>query len=275
MVLDSAFLSRDVPLRRGITLRCHERAGAGGPTVLLLHGYGDSGRAFAPILPWLPRSWRVIAPDQRGHGDSDRPAEGYGVPQLASDAAALLDALAVREAVVVGHSMGSFVAQQLALDHPARVERLALVGAAACASTAAVDAMAAELRSLDDPVPDAFVREFQKGCLARPVPEAFFEDCVAQGRRLPAWIWRAVYEGFARFDARDRLGAVGCPALVVWGDRDAIFERADQDALLAALPRASLLVYEGTGHCPNWEEPERFARDLAAFVEAAAGTQAA
>jgi pimeloyl-ACP methyl ester carboxylesterase len=56
------------------------------------------------------------------------------------------------------------------------------------------------------------------------------------------------------------------PTLLLWGDRDSLFSRVDQDRLLAALPAAQLHVYEATGHCPNWEEPERVAADIAGFV---------
>ena len=91
--------SRRVPLRTGPTLRVSERAGSGG-TLLLLHGYSDSGRSFEPVVPWLPADWRVLAPDQRGHGDSDRPEGGYAVADLAADAAALLDEAGVASATV-------------------------------------------------------------------------------------------------------------------------------------------------------------------------------
>jgi pimeloyl-ACP methyl ester carboxylesterase len=62
------------------------------------------------------------------------------------------------------------------------------------------------------------------------------------------------------------LARVRMPTLIVWGDQDVLFSRADQDVLLAALPHARLVVYEGTGHTPHWEEPRRFARDLEAFL---------
>ena len=97
--------------------------------MLLLHGYTDSWRSFELILPHLPSSVRAIAPSQRGHGDADRPASGYGAADLAADAVALMDALGLDRAVVAGHSMGSLVAQRVALDHPGRVRGLVLLGA--------------------------------------------------------------------------------------------------------------------------------------------------
>jgi non-heme chloroperoxidase len=261
-------LSHTVRLSTGVALRCSERAGDGGTTVLLLHGYSDSVRSFDPILPWLPRGWRLLVPDQRGHGDSERPADGYEVADLASDVAALLDAAVAGGVTVVGHSMGSFVALALALAEPTRVKRLVLVGASARGGTAAVEELAREVASLSDPVPEAFVRAFQEGCLHRPIPAAILEQAISASRTLPARQWRALCDGFLRFDVRHRLARIVCPTLVVWGAHDAIFGRDEQDALLAGLPAATLRVYEGSGHAPNWEEPERFARDLAAFVAA-------
>jgi pimeloyl-ACP methyl ester carboxylesterase len=184
---DDAIRSRQVPLRTGPILRCSER-GAGDEPVLLLHGYSDSAHSFAPILPLLPARWRVLAPDQRGHGDSDRPRDGYSMEQLAADAAALLDATGAGAATVVGHSMGSLVALRLALDHPERVARLVLVGSTPATSDA-VRALALEVAALADPVPAAFVRGFQEGAVHRPVPAAFFEQAVSESRKLPARVW--------------------------------------------------------------------------------------
>lgn len=64
----------------------------------------------------------------------------------------------------------------------------------------------------------------------------------------------------------DELGKIRVPTLIVWGDQDAIQSRADQDALVEAIRGAQLLVYEGAGHSPHWEEPNRFAADLTSFV---------
>src|SRR5690606_16488542 len=123
--------SRSARLPGGIGLRYSERPGPG-ETVLLLHGYADSGRAFEPLVSLLPPDWRVLAPDQRGHGESARPAAGYAMADLAADAAALLDVAGVTAPVtVVGHSMGGFVGQLLAGDRPERVGRLVLIGSAA------------------------------------------------------------------------------------------------------------------------------------------------
>jgi non-heme chloroperoxidase len=263
MTTEAKLLSHRVRLRTGVTLRCLERPGAG-ETVLLLHGYSDSARSHEPLLPFLPPDWRVLAPDQRGHGDSERPAAGYAMADLAADAAALLDAASAAGPVtVVGHSMGSFVAQQLAVAHPERVARLVLVGSGPRADAAALPELVREVHALRDPVPEEFVRAFQASALHRPLPDADFARVIAESCKLPARVWQALLDGIFAYEL---AGAVGCPTLLVWGAHDAMFGRAGQDALLRAIPGARLVVYAGSGHCPNWEEPARFGRDLAAFV---------
>ncbi len=253
-----------VRLRTGVDLRCSERPGDG-ETVLLLHGYSDSGRSFEPLLPSLPPDWRVLAPDQRGHGDSERPAGGYAMSDLAADAAALLDAVGATGAVtMVGHSMGSFVAQRLALAHPERVARLVLVGSGPRLDLSTLSPLLDEIRALRDPVPAAFVRAFQSSALHRPLPAAVFERAVAESCKLPARVWHALLDGLL---AHELDGVIARPTLLVWGARDGMFGRAGQDELLRVIPGSTLLVYEDAGHSPNWEEPERFAHDLAAFVE--------
>lgn len=268
---DQRLLTSTIDLPTGVRLRYTEQGAADGEAILCLHGYGDSAYSFSRVLPLIPLAFRVVALDQRGHGDSARPPGGYAIADFATDAAAAMNALGIRHATVVGHSMGSLVAQQLALDHPDRVARLVLIGSATKGVNASLLALRDEVQALPDPVPLAFVREFQLSTVHAPVPEAFIDGVVAQSRKLPAHLWRAVLDGMLAFDSTAELPALACPTLIVWGDRDALFNRADQDRLRGAIPGARLKVYPETGHCPNWEHPARLARDLLAFIAATPG----
>jgi pimeloyl-ACP methyl ester carboxylesterase len=87
-------------------------------------------------------------------------------------------------------------------------------------------------------------------------------------------VWRAAFAGFFEDDFAAELGAIAAPTLVLWGDRDGLARRIDQDALVAGIAGARLEVYEGTGHALHWEEPERFAAELTSFVERVAGRDA-
>jgi pimeloyl-ACP methyl ester carboxylesterase len=116
-----------VDLHRSLRIPYVRQGDPEGMLVLLLHGYADSWRSFELLLPHLPRGLRAIAPTQRGHGDAGRPAQGYTPRDFAEDAVALLDALGIERALVVGHSMGGQAALRLAIDNPRRVLGVVLV----------------------------------------------------------------------------------------------------------------------------------------------------
>jgi non-heme chloroperoxidase len=262
---------RDVRLSTGVRLHVAESGPAGADeTLLFLHGYSDSWFSFSRILPLLPSTVHAIALTQRGHGDSERPAGGYAMADFAADAVALLDALGVRRATVVGHSMGSIVARRVAAEYPERVERLVLVDSCASPVNEGTAAMQVEVEAMADPVPEPYVRAFQESTVHAEVPGPFMDAVVAESLKLPARVWRAALAGLLADDGSDTLPRIGCPTLVLWGAHDAVFSRADQDRLLAALPEATLRVYPDVGHTPHWERPERFVEDLMAFVAAAA-----
>ncbi len=256
----------DARLATGVRLRYAEGGDPTGRPIILLHGYADSWFSFSRALPYLDPSYHVYIPDQRGHGDSDRPAGGYTFRDFAADVIAFMDAKGIARATLVGHSMGSLIAQHVALAAPERVERLVLVGSATTVRNEAVLEFRKEVEKLVDPVPAEFVREFQTSVVHQPAPSEFMDRVIADSRRVPARVWKAVMAGMLAGDCKEELGRIKAPALIVWGDRDAFFSRAEQDSLAAALPNAVLKIYPETGHCPNWERPEQFARDLNEFI---------
>ena len=108
-------------LATGPRLHYAEQGAPGGHAILFLHGWPDSWFSFSRVLPLLPERYHAFAVDQRGFGDSERPDRGYRIEDLAADAAAFLDAVAIERATVVGHSFGSFVARRVAIAYPERV----------------------------------------------------------------------------------------------------------------------------------------------------------
>lgn len=254
--------------KSGVALSVAERGGPEGRPLVLLHGYTDSWRCWEPLLASLPGSFRAVAPTHRGHGDSAKPSAGYRFEDFARDLRDVVDELGIERAVVVGHSMGSLVAMRFALDHPSRVEALVLIGA--CATVRGNEEAGALWRDgvaeMTDPVDPAFVRAFQESTLARPVPPSFLDTVVAESGKVPARVWRDVLRSMLDEDFSGELGGISAPALIVWGDRDGICTRTDQERLLAALPRATLLVHEGAGHAPHWEDPRRVVADITGFL---------
>ncbi len=237
--------------------------------IVFLHGYTDSWFSFSRLLPLLPARYHAYAFDLRGFGDSERPAGGYAVDDFAADVAAFLDAVGVARATLVGHSWGSFVARRVAETFPERVARLVLIGSAVTPVNEVLLEVQAVAGTLADPVSPDFAREFQASTIHVPVPEAFFEGIVAESLKLPARLWRGALDSLFASDDEDQLGRIAAPTLLLWGERDALFPREEQERLAAAIPGAQLKVYPETGHALHWERPERVAADLDAFVREA------
>ena len=253
----SELLPRDVTLASGIRLRYVEQGPADGPVVLMLHGYGDSSFSYSAVRPLMPSTMRVIVPDQRGHGDSDRPEGRYAIDDFASDALELMDALSVKEAVVVGHSMGSLVARRMAERAPSRVKRLVLVGTTSVLRNDAVSAMRRDVEALTEPVDPKFVREFQSSMFHRPAPQAFLEQLIADSMKLPAHVWKSALDGIVNDTTIDR--PVRVPTIVIGGDKDVVFSVAEQRAVADAIPGAEFVLLKDVGHGVHWEDAQALA----------------
>lgn len=257
---------REVTLPSGVRLQYAETGRADGEPIVMLHGYTDSWYSYARVLPLLAPNYRAISITQRGHGDSDRPGS-YTGDDYAADVDAFMHALGIDRATIVGHSMGSFVAQTVAIRYPHRVEKLVLIGSAAVAGNDIVLGLNDFVQTLTDPVDSAFVYDFQASTVFHPVPQAFLDTVVQESRKVPAQVWKDALEGLIATENADRLHEITAPTLVVWGDQDGLFVRAEQDALVAAIPNATLSVYPQTGHGLHWERPREFSRELEKFVK--------
>jgi pimeloyl-ACP methyl ester carboxylesterase len=264
---------QSVALPHGPRLQYVEQGERSGIPVVLLHGVTDSWRSFEPVLPHLPPSVRAFALTQRGHGDAERPAAGYGPRDFAGDVAQFMDVLEISSAVIVGHSMGSSIGQRFALDHPERTLGLVLVGAFTSwtDSPSVMEFWETAVSTLEDPVDPHLVREFQESTLSQPVPPGFIEMVVQESLKVPARVWRAVFKAFLEHDASRELNRIEAPTLIVWGDQDPLSPRAAQHELLRAIAGSDLVVYEGAGHALHWEEAARFAADLVAFARSSSG----
>jgi non-heme chloroperoxidase len=251
----------------GVALPYVESGRSDGVPVVLLHGFSDHWRSYEPVLPHLPAGLRAFAVTQRGHGGASWPQGAYAVTDLAADAAAFLDAVGVERAVLVGHSMGSAVALQAALDAPERVSGLVLgPGFSALRSEAAFGELVAAVHALTEPVDRAFVEAMQEQAHEEHLPPGLFEAMVEQSMRVPARTWHALIDALDEFDLDHELSGVTAPALLIWGDEDPIVGGATQQKLLRDLPDAELLVYPGGGHVPHWDDPRRFAADVSQFA---------
>ena len=255
---------RNLRLTTGISVPCLVRGSADARPLLLLHAWGESRRSFDRLVPWLA-GFRVYAPDLRGQGEADKPADGYSLAEQAGDAAAILDALDVRKAFVLGSSSGGYVAQQLAVGHPERVAALVLVGAPL--SLRGRPAFADEVDRLTDPVDEDWVRNSLSWFpLLHAVPRWFIEDRVQDGVRMPAHAWKRILEGLCAATPPTESGTIHAPTLILWGAHDGVLPRRHQEALAARIAGAELKVYPGVAHLVLWECPEQVAEDMTKFL---------
>ncbi|MGD9765601.1 MAG: alpha/beta fold hydrolase [Candidatus Binatia bacterium] len=236
-----------------------------GDALLLLHGYVDSWYSFHSVLEALPDTVRAIAPSQRGHGSSDKPPADYAMTDFADDAFALLDHLGIERALVCGHSMGTLIAQELALSHPHRVSRLVLICGATTGDNDVVREFFEHVRDVEDPVDREFARAFQAGTVATPLCDAEFDAIMAETMKVPARVWRGALAGIMAWRPPRPLREVACPTFIAWGDEDGIFPVSEQYALRDQIPDSTLRIYR-TGHALHWEQPAEFAADLLAFA---------
>ena len=257
-----------VTLASGLTLSYADQGGASDQVALLLPGPTDSWRSYQVVLDLVPHELRVVAVSQRGHGDSDKPDQGYAVADFASDVALLLDALAIERAVLVGHSGSSLVARRVAIDHPDRVAGLILEASPTTLRDDArlVGFIESVVSSLDDPISAEFARSFLTETSSENVPPASVDLLVEEVLKVPARVWKQTFSGLLQYDDVDELSRIEAPTLLIWGDDDAVISRDMQDRLAVVIPSARLVVYDGAGHTPRWDDPVHFSTDLVTFA---------
>ena len=258
---------RTVALPNGIRLAYVELGNPEGTPLLLLHGYTDSSRVWTILAPYL-EDHRVLIPDQRGHGASSAPTCCYAMSDLAEDARLFLDALGVERAAVVGHSMGSMVAQVLAAEHPGRVTRIALIGSTALVPVRRSDWMWREIMALREPIAGnaEFLRAWGPASSPTPVDPALIPHYEPEIAATPPHVWRSVLRELVDLPVARHAADVRAPVLILSGGRDELFPAEHHAALVAAYPGAEAHVFPDLGHNLILERPEEVAPHLAAFL---------
>jgi len=233
----------------------HERRGSGEP-MLWITGFTISAEIFTPVLPLYEPHFECVRYDHRGSGRSGGGGLPTSMPQLAADAAALLDRLGIESAHVHGLSMGGMIAQELALRFPERVRGLILGGTTPGGPLAARPTLA-ELRAVRGLGSLVFSREFRERHPER-VRELLrhFRAHRAPPRSMLTQLWASVYH-----DTVSRLGDIQAPTLVMHGDADGMTPLANARLLAERIPDAELAVLPGAGHAFLLEQPEA-TRDL-------------
>jgi 3-oxoadipate enol-lactonase len=244
-----------------------------GPPLVLVQGLGVGRWGWEPVADRLARRFRVITVDNRGVGASDSPPGPYSARVMAEDVLAVLDDAGVAAASVVGTSLGGMVAQELALAHPGRVDRLVLVATIPGGRlTAPMSFRTAYLLTWGPLMAgEARLRGFVNQTLGpgtlRRRPEVV-ERLMAQKRAHPQSepAWRAQAAAGVLFDPRGRQRRIATPTLIVQGTADQVVNPANGELLAELIPDACLEYVDGAGHLLYWDEPKRFVRVVTSFL---------
>lgn len=261
-------LKKQIRLSNGVRLNYVELGDPKGEPLLMLHGYTDSSRSWSLTAPHLSE-YRLLIPDQRGHGGSDAPACCYGSTQFADDARLLLDALGIQRAAVAGHSLGSMVAISFAADHPERVSRIILIGSTAMVPVKRGDWLYESAMALKAPLDPSsqFLREWHPSNQPTPVDPVFAKAVEEEYLKIPLHVWRGVMRELASVPVGRHAQDVKAPVLVLSGGKDPLFPEIHHASLLTAFPHAEAQIFPDLGHNPNWERPDAVASAMKRFLD--------
>jgi pimeloyl-ACP methyl ester carboxylesterase len=265
--------------------RAYRIAGSG-PAILLIHGIGDNSTTWSTVQSKLAQRFTVIAPDLLGHGKSDKPRADYSVAAYANGMRDLLSVLDIERVTVVGHSLGGGVAMQFAYQFPQLVDRLILVGAGGVTRDVNValriaslplgtEALAVLRLPLVLPTLQMVGRIggalFGSTGVGRDIPDmlrilADLPEPTASSafaRTLRAVVdWRG--QVVTMLDRCYLTESV--PVQLIWGSHDSVIPVSHARMAHAAMPGAQLEIFEGSGHFPFHDDPDRFVEIVEKFI---------
>lgn len=235
---------------------------------MFLHYYGGSSRTWDRVVRQLPNRYRIVAPDHRGWGQSDAPADGYRIAELGADAEGVIAGLGLKRYILVGHSMGGKVAQWVASRQPLGLQGLVLIAPSPPTPMPLSDEQRAGLtgvyqtRESIEFVLDNVLTAKKLDAACR---EQVIEDSLNGAPQAKA-AWPNVMMGE---DISAAVASIDVPTIVISGSLDAVDSiDALKAELMPRIPHASMHVLDGVGHLSPLEAPEEVARVLANFAAA-------
>lgn len=254
-----------------MTIPAYIEQGTGRTAVVMLHGVGGGKDAFRPQMAPLARAgYRAVAWDMPGYGGSAGIAP-YDMAGLADAAVRLLDAIDASRVVLLGHSMGAMVAQELVARHPSRVSGLVL---SATSPAFGKPDGAWQQAFLADRLGPLDAGRTMTDVAARLVPSMIGADADPEGTvlaaalmgRVPPATYRLALRALMGFDRRAALADIRVPTLVVAGERDPAAPAPVMEKMAARIPGAEYLALPGAGHLANLERPQAFNAAVLAFL---------
>lgn len=232
-----------------------------GPTVVVLHGWGGRIESMAPVIDCLTDSFRVVAIDLPGFGQSPVPAGVWGTADYAAFVRDVLGSLGIERAHFVGHSFGAKTSLYLAATYGAVVEKLVLVGASGLRAAPSTRARVKRGASRT-------ARAVGKlGPPGRVLRNAAYRRLASQDYR-DAGAMRPILVKVVNEDLAGLLPTITSSTLLVWGSDDDAVPLTHARKMESAIPDAGLVVFEGAGHFAYLDDPQRFCRVIRHFLGA-------
>lgn len=265
-----------VELESGITMAYIEMGNPEGEPLVLLHGMTDSSRSWSTIVEYFADDYHLYIPDQRGHGDTDKPdMKKYDRSVFSWDIACFMDAMGLEKASVMGHSMGSFNTQAFAMDYPERVDKIILESTRMVGTNSEDPNGAYSEYDPDSPLNAGksesaivtwdFIEWWYYNTI--PVPEVFHQMVMADCYHYPLETWQVQFP--ASYQARI-LSNNDIDVLVLYGGLDFLINPSTQDTVKQQMTDAGVnyqhITFTNRGHNLHWEEPEQISKDVKAFL---------
>jgi pimeloyl-ACP methyl ester carboxylesterase len=259
-----------MPIFQINALNLHMLEAGHGQPVLFLHGLGACGEDWLLQTPVFAQHFRMLTPDFRGHGHSAESPESVTVARLAQDMAALLSALQIPSAHIVGWSLGGLVAQQMALDFPDRVQRLVLVNTFAHLwPTNARETYVLGRRvvtSLLLPIKTT-ARVVASDLFPKPDQAFLRERVMSRIGGNNQHEYRKFIRAIRSFDLRRQISKIQAPTLVITGEHDNIVPRGSQMQLVRSIPHVEWKLIQDSGHATPIDQPEIFNTIVLEFLK--------
>lgn len=261
-------LKKPVRLANGIRLSYVELGNPKGRPLILLHGFTDTSRTWSLIAPYLS-DYRLLIPDQRGHGAADSPPCCYSSHVYADDARQFMDALGIKRAAIIGHSMGSMTAITMAAEYPGRLSEIVLIGSTALVPVDRGSWLYKSATGLEFPIDpqSEFMREWHPANQPTPVDAEFAAEAMKEILVVPPQVWRGVMRELTAVPAGRHAADVKARVLILSGGKDPLFPAEHHQSLVEAFPGADAHVFPELGHNPIWEQPEKLAAIIRSFLE--------
>jgi 3-oxoadipate enol-lactonase len=250
----------------------YEAHGEGHP-LLLISGLGNDLSSWAYQVPDFATKYRVVTFDNRGSGRTDAPDMPYSIHMMAEDTLGLMDALRIKEAHVLGVSMGGYIAEELAITSPERFDRLILATTSVGPYLVNISILQAWAReALRDVSPLTFFQimlpfMFNDRCFETPGVLEMAVGTIVGHTSTPPHILARQMTACVEHDARDRISRITAPTLVLAGKEDPFVPFSLSEELAARIPGARLRVLETLGHGFNASTADEFNRAVLEFLE--------